>query len=206
MRSRWLELLRFGSVGAAAFVVDVGLFNLLRFGPGGLLRDQPLRAKVLSVAVATVVAWLGNRYWTFAGRRTSAPTREFLSFAMINVIGMGIAVGCLAVSHYALGLTSPLADNIAANVVGLGLGTIFRYLAYRRLVFTASAPLIAAAQPAAGRHEGSTRQHEVGVERAGHSGEEHGEHRGAPLGQLEPTAVRGDQIPGERQPEPRPTP
>jgi putative flippase GtrA len=132
------ELLRFGSVGGLAFVVDVGLFNLLRFGPGGLLADEPLRAKVVSVAVATVVAWLGNRYWTFAERRTSTPTRELLTFAGMNVVGMGIAVGCLAISHYGLGYTSALADNIAANVVGLGLGTIFRYLAYRTVVFTGS--------------------------------------------------------------------
>ena len=136
MRSRLPELLRFGSVGAIAFVVDVGLFNLLRFGPGELLAAKPLTAKVLSVAVATVVAWLGNRYWTFARLRTTARVRELLGFAVVNVVGMAIAVGCLAFSHYVLGLTSPLADNIAANVVGLGLGTAFRYLAYRRVVFT----------------------------------------------------------------------
>lgn len=136
MRERFWELVRFGSVGGLAFVVDAGLFNLLRFGPGEVLGHKPLTAKVVSVAVATVVAWLGNRYWTFARRRTGNRAREFLGFAVANVVGMVIAVGCLAVSHYVLGFTSPLADNIAANVVGLGLGTIFRYLAYRTFVFT----------------------------------------------------------------------
>mgnify|MGYP001059945555 CR=1 FL=1 len=136
MRERFWELVRFGSVGTLAFVVDAGLFNLLRFGPGEILGHKPLTAKVLSVAAATVVAWLGNRYWTFASRRTARRAREFLGFAIANVVGMVIAVGCLAISHYVLGLTSPLADNIAANVVGLGLGTIFRYLAYRSFVFT----------------------------------------------------------------------
>ncbi|WP_372595058.1 GtrA family protein [Actinotalea sp.] len=136
MRARLLELIRFGSVGSLAYVVDVGLFNLLRFGPGTLLGDRPLTAKVISVAVATVVAWLGNRYWTFAGRRTAGRAREFAGFAVVNVGGMLIAVACLWFSHYVLGLRSPLADNISANVVGLVLGTAFRYLAYRRLVFT----------------------------------------------------------------------
>ena len=142
------ELLRFGSVGAVAFVVDVGLFNLLRFGPGELLGAKPLTAKVLSVAVATVVAWLGNRYWTFARRRTATRVRELLGFAAVNVGGMAIAVACLAFSHYVLGLTSPLADNIAANVVGLGLGTVFRYVAYRRVVFTGTRGLVSARAPA----------------------------------------------------------
>ena len=136
MRARLLELIRFGSIGALAYVVDVGLFNLLRFGPGTLLGDRPLTAKVVSVAVATVVSWLGNRYWTFAGRRTASRAKEFAGFAVVNVGGMAIAVGCLWFSHYVLELTSPLADNVSANVVGLALGTAFRYLAYRRVVFT----------------------------------------------------------------------
>lgn len=139
MRGRLAELVRFGFVGGLAFVVDAGLFNLLRFGPGELLGHKPLTAKVVSVAVATVVAWLGNRYWTFAARRTGNRRREFVAFAVANVIGMAIAVCCLAFSHYVLGLTSPLADNIAANVVGLVLGTVFRYLAYRFFVFTGAA-------------------------------------------------------------------
>ncbi|MHA7280916.1 hypothetical protein ACX80H_14345 [Arthrobacter sp. MDT2-2] len=38
-------------------------------------------------------------------------------------------------SHYVLGLTSPLANNISANVVGVLLGNVFRYVAYRFFVF-----------------------------------------------------------------------
>jgi hypothetical protein len=44
-------------------------------------------------------------------------------------------VGCLWISHYLLGLDSALADNISANVIGLGLGTLFRFWSYRRWVF-----------------------------------------------------------------------
>lgn len=137
---RLAELARFGSVGAVAFVVDLGLFNLLRFGPGELLDHKPLTAKVISVVVATLVSWLGNRYWTFSARRTANHVRELMGFAVVNVGGMGIAVACLAVSHYVLDLRSPLADNISANGVGLVLGMIFRYLAYRHWVFTSPEP------------------------------------------------------------------
>ena len=58
--------------------------------------------------------------------------------ALVNAGGMLIAVGSLGVSHYVLGFTSPLADNISANGVGLVLGTAFRYFCYRYLVFTGS--------------------------------------------------------------------
>ena len=144
-----MELARFGSVGAVAYVVDLGLFNLLRFGPGEILEAKPLTAKIASVTVATLVAWLGNRYWTFAARRTPSRGRELAGFVVVNLGGLVIGVGCLAFSHYVLGLTSPLADNVSANGVGLVLGTAFRYVFYRRLVFTGGAAAGASAVGAA---------------------------------------------------------
>ena len=51
---------------------------------------------------------------------------------------MGIGLGCLWVSHYGMGFTSVLADNISANVVGLGLGAVFRFSLYRYWVFSPS--------------------------------------------------------------------
>ena len=133
------EMARFGAVGVVALAVDVIGFNLLRFAGGeGPLFDRPLTAKVLSVTASTTVAYVGNRLWTFRHQRssTAAVHREFALFVLFSAIALGIAVACLALSHYAFGFTSPLADNIAANVVGLGLATAFRFWSYRRWVFT----------------------------------------------------------------------
>jgi len=130
------EVAKFGIVGLGALVVDVGLFNVLRFGGGeGPMYDKPITAKVISVAVATTVAYFGNRYWTFRHRGRTSFGREYVLFFLLNGVGLGIAVGCLYLSHYAFGLTSAVADNISANVIGLGLGTLFRFWSYRRWVF-----------------------------------------------------------------------
>jgi putative flippase GtrA len=142
------ELIKFGAIGAVAFVVDIGIFNLLRHEVVGNLADKPLTAKTISVLVATVVAWLGNRYWTFRHRRRASRRREFVLFLLMNVGGLGIALACLGFSHYILGLTSALADNIAGNMVGLALGTLFRFWAYRQLVFTAGDDQLPAEAPA----------------------------------------------------------
>lgn len=129
----WMrELMVFGGVGALAFVVDTGLFNVLR---ASLLADSVVWAKVVSVAVATGVAWLGHRYLTYRRRDKTRVPREVVLFIVANAGGLLIAAACLLVSRDVLGLTSVLADNIAANVVGLALGTAFRFLFYRYLVF-----------------------------------------------------------------------
>ena len=130
------EVLKFGVVGGVAFVVDVGLFNLLlHAGDEPVLGGKPLTAGIISTSIAIVVAWLGNRYWTFRHRRRSAVRREVVLFFAMNLIGMGIALACLAVSRYILGFDGVLADNIAKNGVGLLLGMVFRFLAYRYVVF-----------------------------------------------------------------------
>ncbi len=127
------EMAKFGIVGLSALVVDIGLFNLLLyFGP---LEGKPLTAKVVSVAAATTVAYFGNRFWTFKHRGRTSFAREYVLFFALNGVAMLIAVGCLWVSHYALGFESALADNISANVIGLGLGTMFRFWSYRKFVF-----------------------------------------------------------------------
>jgi putative flippase GtrA len=131
------QLVKFGLVGGLGFLVDVGGFNALRFAGGeGPLYHYPLSAKIVSGAAATVVAWLGNRYWTFRHTRRAAAHHEFLLFALVATIGTLIAMACLWVSHYLLDLRSPLADNISTNGIGLALAMIFRFWAYRRLVFS----------------------------------------------------------------------
>lgn len=137
LRSRLVaEISRFGVVGIIAYVVDVGLFNLLMFAGSGVLDGKPLTAKAISVVVATSVSYALNRNWTFShrGRKWTRP-REYALFFALNGVGMLISLAVLGFSHYVLGLTSPLADNLSANVVGVGLGTLFRFWSYRRWVF-----------------------------------------------------------------------
>lgn len=129
------ESLKFATVGSVGFIVDIVVFNALLFG--GPLNGRPLEAKTASVIIATVVTYAGNRHWTFRHRTRTTVAREYPVFFLLNGVGLGIALACLAVSNYVLGFSGPLADNIAANVVGLGLGTLFRFWSYRKWVFPA---------------------------------------------------------------------
>ncbi|MGI8434888.1 MAG: GtrA family protein [Nocardioidaceae bacterium] len=133
------EAFKFGVIGGLGFVIDVGLFNILRYaGTPGLLEHKPLTAKAISVTAATVVTYLGNRHWTWADRPRSGARRELTLFFVLNGIGMVISLAFLAVSHYALDLRSPLADNVSANGFGLVFGMVFRFWGYRTFVFRES--------------------------------------------------------------------
>ncbi len=105
------------------------------------MQDQPIGAKVASAAVSIVASWIGNRVFTFRATRSTSVFREGVLFVLMNLIGLGIAALCLFVSHYVLGYTSQLADNIAGNGVGLVLGTAFRFIAYRTVVFGSGSPV-----------------------------------------------------------------
>jgi putative flippase GtrA len=132
------QVLIFGLVGCVGLVIDVGVFNLLRttvFDPHSV-HSGPVLAKTISTSLAIVANWLGNRFVTFrSSRRRTDVLREGVEFAIVSCAGMGIALGCLFISHYLLGYTSLFADNIATNVIGLGLGTVFRFVLYRYWVF-----------------------------------------------------------------------
>lgn len=140
------EAVKFGIVGLTGVGVQIIVFNLLRYaGPDhvGVLEAKPITAQVIAIGVATVITYLGNRYWTYQHRAKGKVARELPVFILLNAIAIAIGALCLAFSHYVLGLTSPLADNLSGNVIGLGLGTLFRFWSYRRFVFTGSAAVSA---------------------------------------------------------------
>lgn len=131
------ELSKFGAVGAVAFAVDFAIFNILLDNG-----TESRIAKTISMTVATTLAFLGNRFWTWRRSRHSHMARQYTLFFVINGVGLGISLLCLTVSHDLLGGIWPsfqtqLADNISGQLVGTGLGTLFRFWSYRRFVFPA---------------------------------------------------------------------
>lgn len=132
LRQNWAEITKFLTVGGLNYLVDLAVFNLLLLwvAPG-----WPLVDKCVAITVATTFSWLMNRSWTFRQRGGHGIFLEAALFVLVNVLGALPPLLCLWLSHYALGFTSPLADNLSANVLGLILGTALRYALYRLVVF-----------------------------------------------------------------------
>ena len=134
MRTLLPELLKFGIVGGIGTVVDLGGAAVLH----GKYQVEPLAAKAVSTSLATVITYLGSRFWTFKHRENQELKREAVLFIVLNLVGLAIAEFVVGLVTYGLGLHGQLAYN-AASFVGTGFGTIFRYFAYRKWVFLAPA-------------------------------------------------------------------
>jgi putative flippase GtrA len=126
------ELLKFGIVGGIGTVVDLGGAAVLH----GKYHVEPLAAKAVSTSLATVLTYLGSRFWTFKHRENQELKREAVLFIVLNLVGLAIAELVVGLVTYGLKLHGQLEYN-AASFVGTGFGTIFRYFAYRRWVFLA---------------------------------------------------------------------
>src|SRR3954469_16180487 len=128
------ELSAFGVVGAVCFVLDLALFQLLyaHVGVGAVT------SKLISTVISMTVAYLGHRYWSFSHRARTGVRREYLLFVVINGVTLVLGLAIVAFVRYPLGQESALVLQIA-NVFSTVLGTVIRYLSYRRWVFPAHA-------------------------------------------------------------------
>ena len=131
LRSLYAEILKFGAVGTVGVCSDVVTSNALWKFTG----LSPTTAALFGTAVATVAAYVGNRYWTFRDRPADDRRREMLLFLLISVIGAVIEIGAVFVSDHVLGMHGALADNAAKFGVGLPVGGIFRFWTCHVFVF-----------------------------------------------------------------------
>jgi putative flippase GtrA len=126
------ELSAFGVVGGVCFLIDVGLFQLL-YAHVGL---GAVTSKFLATTVSMTAAYVGHRYWSFSHRSRPGLRQEYVRFLAINVVTLLMGLGIVAAVRYGLDPEGALVLQIA-NVASIVLGTLIRYLSYRRWVFPA---------------------------------------------------------------------
>ncbi|MFD8814789.1 GtrA family protein [Streptomyces sp. NPDC059627] len=124
------EVAKFGAVGGAGILVNLGVFNVVRH-----VTDLPVvRASVIATVVAIIFNYLGFRYWTYRDREKSGRTKELTLFLLFSAVGLVIENGLLYLATYGFGWDSPLQSNVF-KFVGIGVATLFRFWSYRTWVF-----------------------------------------------------------------------
>ncbi|MEV0650352.1 GtrA family protein [Phytomonospora sp. NPDC050363] len=132
-RSLAEEIVKFGLIGGVNTVITFVVFN-------AFLGIGAIKATVISTVVATTASYFLNRHWTYRHLPKQALRREYILFAFFNGVGMLIDAGFMGVATYGLGF-DPKRDVLAYNIFklgALGIGTIFRFWAYRTFVFGAT--------------------------------------------------------------------
>ncbi|MGI8328721.1 GtrA family protein [Actinomadura scrupuli] len=124
------ELAKFGSVGAIAFLITFGIFNLLHVSLG----VGPVSANVIATVVATTFAYFANRHWTFRHRDRTGVGREYVLFFLLNGVGLVITSLFVGFTTYVLGLEGVIPSN-ASLIIGTGVATLFRFWSYKKWVF-----------------------------------------------------------------------
>jgi putative flippase GtrA len=124
------EITKFGLIGLINTALDFAILNALHFGLG----VGPLTSKCVSTVIAATTSYFMNRHWTFRHRARSGMRREYTLFFVLNLVGLLIGLICIGVVRYGFDNDSAAAINIA-NLVGLVIGTVFRFWSYRRWVF-----------------------------------------------------------------------
>ncbi|MFR9799032.1 GtrA family protein [Streptomyces sp. MS06] len=139
------EAAKFGAVGGAGLLVNLGVFNLVR----GVTDLPVVRASVIATVVSIVFNYLGFRYFTYRDRDKTGRTREMGLFLLFSVVGLVIENGVLFAATYGFGWDSPLQSNVF-KFLGIGVATLFRFWSYRTWVFRALPVREAPAAPARG--------------------------------------------------------
>jgi putative flippase GtrA len=134
------ELLKFAIVGGTAFVIDNGIWYLLKLT---VLQAKPITAKAIAIIIATIVSYILNREWSFRTRGGRETHHEAALFFLISGIAVVINLIPPYVSRYILDLEVPhvtrfvqeVADFTSGSIIGMLLAMVFRFWGFRRWVF-----------------------------------------------------------------------
>lgn len=137
---RHRELIKFAIVGGTTFVIDAGIFYVLK---STVLVQKPVTAKIISGVIAVIASYILNREWSFKTRGGRERHHEALLFFAVSGVGVVLSFMPLWISSYVFNLRVPhvsltaenIADFISAFIIGNLLQMGFRFWALRRWVF-----------------------------------------------------------------------
>lgn len=121
---------KFLIVGGTGVVVVLAGSDVLHFELG----LGKFTAVTIATVVATIMAFLGNRYWSFAKRQGAGAHIETIVFFLLNGVGLLIQYGSIGLVTDVFGLSSRIWYTVA-NLAGIGIGTLFRFWSYRKWIW-----------------------------------------------------------------------
>ena len=109
------QFMKFGVVGVIAFAIDYGVLMLL----SQLLGMDPVVAAAISFTVSVVFNYLASMKYVFPHREGMSRRREFVTFVILSVIGLGIneLIIWIGTSQFGTGAFAVTAAKVVATAI-----------------------------------------------------------------------------------------
>jgi len=127
----WIQLFRYTFVGGVAFLADFGLLFVLTEYAG----IPYLGSAAISFMVGLTVNYLLSVKWVFQSRTLANRTAEFLVFAVIGVVGLGLNELFIWVFTEFVGW-----HYLVSKIVTTAIVFLWNFLARKFILFTAVEP------------------------------------------------------------------
>jgi dolichol-phosphate mannosyltransferase len=123
----WLQLVRFGTVGASGYVVNLAVFALCVHAAGIDYRISAVIAWVVSV----LNNFLLNRHWTFSAKEAH-PVRQGIRFFAVSLLAFGFTYVVLVALVSGLGV-----PKVVAQAIAIAAGTPLNFVGQKLWSFRA---------------------------------------------------------------------
>ncbi len=138
IRPFFFQLSKFGLIGVANTVIDLGIYNLFIFMSDVSSGYLIAVFKSFSVLAAIVNSYIWNKFWSFEKKETGNVGEEFTQFLMVSLIGLLLNVGITAFVVNVIGAPAGMAEKTWANIGGLTASILvltWNFIGYKFFVF-----------------------------------------------------------------------
>lgn len=138
IRPFFFQLAKFGLIGVANTVVDLGIYNLFIYMSDVSSGYMIAVFKSFSVLAAIINSYIWNKFWSFEKKEVRHLGEEFTQFLMVSLVGLLLNVGITAFVVNVIGAPAGVADKTWANIGGLTASVLvltWNFVGYKFFVF-----------------------------------------------------------------------
>jgi putative flippase GtrA len=138
IRPFFFQLAKFGLIGVANTVVDLGIYNLFIYMSDVSSGYLIVVFKSFSVLAAIVNSYVWNKFWSFEKKEVTNVGEEFTQFLMVSLVGLLLNVGITAFVVNVIGMPAGITEKTWANIGGLTASVLvltWNFVGYKFFVF-----------------------------------------------------------------------
>lgn len=138
VRSFFYQLSKFGLIGVANTVIDLGIYNLFIYFSDISTGYLVSVFKSFSVLAAIINSYIWNKFWSFEKKEGKDVGEEFTQFLAVSLTGLLLNVGITSLVVNVIGAPTGISDKAWANIGALSASILvltWNFIGYKFFVF-----------------------------------------------------------------------